>query len=546
MAGSFLQARIWRQAGGVAETAYPEEFWRSLFYFSIYRLIVAIGVLAIMQWSFRPDYSVNTSPLLLGIVLLYLGLCILSLVCARSRWPWFNWQLTLQVCEDVIFLVILMYVNGGVQSGLGLLLLATLAAAGLISRGKLTLFYASIASLGVLMEESWAFFHVEDYHPQYLQAALLGMSYFVIAWLSHQLAHYTITSEKLAWQRGIDLANLAEVNNLVIQDMQDGVLVVDGHGRIRQHNLQAEKLAGLTSRILSGSLLEEHIPVLAKRLAAWRQNINADFELLRFAGSSVVVRPRFVPVSRNEDAGTVIFLEDMSQVQMQAQQLKLAALGRLTASIAHEIRNPLSAISHASELLAEEHANSHARLRLLRIIGDNTTRLNKIVQNVLDLNRRDRGLPVAIGMKDYIRSFVADFCQTTEITTSTFVLDFAENQFVVNFDSGHLNQVLWNLCSNAWRHCQKNDGSIRLILTRGTDGDSIILDVVDDGSGVSPEAHHQLFEPFYTTAVGGTGLGLYISREIAESGGATLECLKSSAGGHFRMVFRNHVCRIQA
>lgn len=545
MAGSFLQTRVWRQAGGAAETAYPEEFWHSLFYFSIYRLIVAVGVLAIMQWSSRPDYSINNSPLFLGIILLYLGLCILSLVSVRSRWLRFNWQLTLQVCEDVIFLVILMYVNGGVQSGLGLLLLATLAAAGLISRGKLTLFYASIASLGVLMEESWAFFHVEDYHPQYLQAALLGMSYFVIAWLSHQLARYTVASEKLAWQRGVDLANLAEVNNLVIQDMQDGVLVVDGHGRIRQHNLQAEKLAGLTFRVLPGSLLEEHIPALAARLAAWRQNINADFDLLRLTDSSVLVRTRFVPVSRNEGAGAVIFLEDMSQVQMQAQQLKLAALGRLTASIAHEIRNPLSAISHASELLAEEHAGDHARLRLLRIIGDNTIRLNKIVQNVLDLNRRDRALPVAIEVKDYIRSFVADFCQTTEIATSMFVLDFAEDRFVVNFDSGHLNQVLWNLCSNAWRHCQKKDGSIRLTLTRDAEGESVTLDVMDDGAGISPDVHHQLFEPFYTTAAGGTGLGLYISREIAGSGGATLECLKNTAGGHFRMVFRNHVRRIQ-
>lgn len=540
MAGSFLQARVWQNAGA-PETMHPEEFWRSLLYFSIYRVIVAVGVLAIMQWSFRPSASMDSAPLFLGIILLYLGLCVLSLVSVRLRWPRFNWQLTLQVCEDVVFLVILMYVNGGVQSGLGLLLLATLAAAGLISRGRLTLFYASIASVGVLMEESWAFFHVEDYHPQYLQAALLGMSYFVIAWLAHQLARYTLASEKLAWQRGIDLANLSEINDLVIQDMQDGVLVVDGQGRIRQHNLQAEKLLGLTSRVLSASFLAEHLPVLAARLAAWHENVNTGFDPLRFDGSNVLVRTRFVPVSKGTDAGAVIFLEDMSQVQAQAQQLKLAALGRLTANIAHEIRNPLSAISHASELLAEEGAGSHDRPRLLRIIRDNTIRLNKIVQNVLDLNRRDRAIPVAIRMEEHIRSFVTDFCQTAEIASSVFLLDFAEEAFVVDFDAEHLNQVLWNLCSNAWRHCQKKEGSIRLRLARSSDGDNILLDVMDDGPGISPEEHHQLFEPFYTTAAGGTGLGLYISREMCESGGATLDCLKSNAGAHFRVTYRNHV-----
>lgn len=543
MAGSFLQARVWQNMGA-AETTHPEEFWRSLFYFSIYRVIVAMGVLAILQWSSRPNVSVNSAPLFLGIILLYLGLCVLSLVSVHFRWPRFNWQLTLQVCEDVIFLVILMYVNGGVQSGLGLLLLATLAAAGLISRGRLTLFYASIASVGVLMEESWAFFHVEGYHPQYLQAALLGMSYFVIAWLAHQLAHHTLASEKLAWQRGIDLANLSEVNNLVIQDMQDGVLVVDGQGRIRQHNLQAERLVGLTSHALSASLLAEHIPVLAARLAVWHENVNTGFDLLRFDGSNVLVRTRFVPVSKSTDAGAVIFLEDMSQVQAQAQQLKLAALGRLTANIAHEIRNPLSAISHASELLAEEDAGSHDRSRLLRIIRDNTIRLNKIVQNVLDLNRRDRAIPFAIRMEEHIRSFVTDFCQTAEIITGVFLLDFAEEPFVVDFDAEHLNQVLWNLCSNAWRHCQKKEGSIRLRLTRSTDGDNVFLDVMDDGPGIPPEEHHQLFEPFYTTAVGGTGLGLYISREMCESGGATLDCLKNPAGAHFRVTYRNPVRHI--
>lgn len=530
----------------------PEEFWRSLFYFNLYRLVVACGVVVI-TWIFRDTQFGSHSPrLFFFAALAYILFSGFSLLLISMRRPRFNWQLAIQVGGDVMFLAVLTYASGGVQSGLGLLLLASLAAAGLVSRGKLALFFASVASIGMLLEETYAFLYVEDYHAQYLQAGLLSMGYFAVAWLAHQLAKYALVSEQLALQRGIDLANMAQVNQLVIQDMQDGVLVVDEDGKIRQRNFQAEKLIGLAPGISATPMLAKYAPVLAARLKLWHENASADFDLLRIPASNALVRTRFVPVKGkgkgSNRAGAVIFLEDMGRVQAQAQQMKLAALGRLTANIAHEIRNPLSAISHAAELLAEEPNLSPTHPRLLQIIRDNTQRLNRMVQDVLQLNRRDRSMPETFPAADFLRTFIADFCHAERIDVETFVLDAADQQ-VVHFDRGHLNQVLWNLCHNAWRHCRKQRGSIRLQISRRTGGAGTAenslnlnfnLDVIDDGPGVAPAVHGQLFEPFFTTAASGTGLGLYIAREMCEANGATLDCLEDTTGGYFRIVCRSN------
>lgn len=537
---------------GMAGATHPEEFWRSLFYFNLYRLVVACGVVVI-TWIFRDAQFGSHHPRLFFFAALsYILFSGFSLLLIGMRRPRFNWQLAIQVGGDVMFLVILTYASGGVQSGLGLLLLASLAAAGLVSRGKLALFFASVASIGMLLEETYAFLYADDYQVQYVQAGLLSMGYFAVAWLAHRLAKYALVSEQLALQRGIDLASMAQVNQLVIQDMQDGVLVVDENGKIRQRNLQAEKLVGMAPGISAtpAPMLADYAPVLAARLKLWYENASTAFDLLRIPASNALVRTRFVPVKGkgkgSNRAGAVIFLEDMGRIQAQAQQMKLAALGRLTANIAHEIRNPLSAISHAAELLEEEQNLSPTHPRLLQIIGDNTRRLNKMVQDVLQLNRRDRSAPETFPAADFLRTFIADFCHAERIDIETFVLDVAEQQGV-NFDRGHLNQVLWNLCHNAWRHCRKQRGSIRLRISRRAVGaaaaaaeDSLNLDVIDDGPGVAPAVRGQLFEPFFTTAASGTGLGLYIAREMCEANGATLDCLEDATGGHFRIVCRSN------
>lgn len=520
---------------------YPDSFWRSLYYFNIYRLVVA-GIFIVTTWVFRESLFGSQDILLfLYVSMAYLVFSGLSFATINARWPRFVLQLGIQVGADIVFIVVLMYASGGIQSGLGVLLLASLAGAGLISRGRMTLFFASLASIAVLLEETYMVLKLDVPPAQYVQAGLLSMGYFAIAWLAHTLAKYTVASERLAQQRGIDLANMAQVNQLVIQDMQDGVLVVDEQGRVRQSNTQAEKLLGRPAVLLVEPRLQDYSSALAERFRVWKADQDAHFDLLRVGATNRLVRTRFVPIKEDRSFGAVIFLEDMSRVQAQAQQLKLAALGRLTANIAHEIRNPLSAISHAAELLQEERHASPTQPRLLRIIQDNTQRLNRMVQDVLQLNRRDRANPEPFRPDGFLRTFVEEFCLSEKIPTSAFNLDVATDD-TGSFDRSHLNQVLWNLCRNAWRHCSKQGGSICLRVANGQGENSISLEVIDDGPGIDPALRGQLFEPFFTTVASGTGLGLYIAREICEANGATLDCLEDAPGGHFRVLCRrDHV-----
>ena len=514
---------------------YPDWFWRSLYFFTIYRLVIA-GLLltAVAIWGGALQFGSQNLTLFVVAAVLYVLFSILCFTLIKIRWR-FNLQLTVQVAADIGFIVTLMRASGGISSGLGLLLLASLAAAALISRGRLTLFYAALASIAVLLEHTYAVLNHDASVAQYVQAGLLSGGYFATAWLAHMLAKYTAASEQLAAQREVDLANLAQVNQLVIQDMQDGVLVVDPGGVIRQINARAERMLG-SPREHRDLALKDYAPVLAESFEKWRDGrggIDANSGPL----FNNTINARFVPIGRTRQVGAVIFLEDLSRAQAQAQQMKLAALGRLTANIAHEIRNPLGALSHAAELLQEEPAINDTTTRLLAIIHDNTRRIDRMVNNVLRLNRGDRAERESIPLADFLRAFVEQFCEVEKIRRGIFAIEGAAAPRVL-FDRGHLNQVMWNLCRNALRHCRCEDASIRIRVSLERGGSIVKLDVVDDGPGVPSEWRSQLFEPFFTTAADGTGLGLYIAREVCEANGAAIDYIETLAGAQFTVLCR--------
>jgi two-component system sensor histidine kinase PilS (NtrC family) len=337
---------------------------------------------------------------------LYALFAAIAFVGISARRPVFETQLTMHSLADVVFVVLAMHASGGISSGLGLLLLASQAAAALISRGRMMLFYAAVGSLAVLGEQGYRVLTNSDGSALFVQAGLLSIGYFATAFVARSLARYAVASEQLAQQRGVDLANLAQVNQLIIQDMQDGVLVVDERGAIRQINARAIDLLGgrpLPDRQVT---LLDYSPLVAEAYAKWQREPQSPAKPLtmRAEGQPVArqvdVRP--VPFGDDGSGRAVIFLEDLSRIQAQAQQLKLAALGRLTANIAHEIRNPLSAINHATELLQEDETTSGTDARLLQIIHDNTQRIDGMVQEVLKLNRRDRVHREVVELSSYL------------------------------------------------------------------------------------------------------------------------------------------------
>ena len=513
-----------------------EDLWRSISLFNLYRLTLAsLSIFLVVTFGDELSLGSSNLPLFIDTSIIYFSLVLISQLAIKLREPRFTFQLAFQVVTDIACLTVLSDASGGLQSGLGILLLVSLAAAGLISRGRITLFFAALASIAVLLQHSYAVLTQDAAVGQYLQVGLLSVAYFVIAWMAHTLARYATASEKLAALRGVDLANMAEANRLVIQDMPDGVLVVDELGVVRQCNPSAQRMLAFSfpeNRIVT---LNECSALLAELFVVWRKSLERKPEVLRLPGTHHLARLRFMPVQHEELWGAVVFIEDMQRVQSQAQQIKLAALGRLTANIAHEVRNPLSAISYATELLKEEQQDP-SQSRLLQIILDNATRLNHIVQDVMQLNQRDRASREVINLAEKLPLFIENLHNIENLPQGILVLDI-DPVCTVSFDRGHLDQILWNLCRNALRYSKRQARSVRLIAGRTVEG-NVTLDVINDGPAITPDALQKLFEPFFTTSVGGTGLGLYIARELCEANGAVLKYVTSVPGEVcFRILF---------
>lgn len=518
------------------ESRFPTSFWRSLHYFNVYRFILAVLALGASFIFTGPNAFGNEHPhLYSSTVAVFMVSAVVFFATIHFRRPRFNLQLTAQVAVDVLALTLLMYASGGMRSGIALLLLPSLAAAGLISRGRMALFHAAMASIAVL-SESWYRNLESDFTAiTFSQPAMLCIGYFATAWLATALARQAQQNERLAQQRGHALVNLAEINRLVIQDLQDGVIVVDEQQILRLSNGKAEELLGPLPGDLRQITLAVYAPELSRQLKAFNAEDTmgppAPFTVARTGRQ---VRVRFVSILVGQSRGFIAFLEDMSVIQAQSQQIKLAALGRLTANIAHEIRNPLSAISHAAELLREEPDPSRTMLRLTEIIHDNCFRLERMVQDVLRLNRRDRVQLEVIDLQQYVRQFLDEFVQVEKIPPETMVMTGTPPPIL--FDQAHLHQVLWNLCRNAWRYSRRQPGSIALRMECSRD--RVQLSVTDDGPGVAPDLVAQLFEPFATTDSKGTGLGLYIARELCDANQATLDYVAGQSGAQFRVTFR--------
>ncbi|HYN53603.1 MAG TPA: ATP-binding protein [Methylotenera sp.] len=453
----------------------------------------------------------------------------------------YRFFLPLQIIADIFFILLFMFAAGGIGSGLGLLLIIIIVTASLVSNGRLALFYAAVATIGLLLEQSYQIFLGGLAVTTYTQSVMLSLSCFATALLAYTLADRMLRSEELASARGLDLENLAQVNALITQEMQDGVIVVDKDLNIRHRNLQAESLLLLSpdnTEILS---LINNAPSIASTFSNWVKGDELSQNLIvSIAGRELKLR--FKPISDTRSSGAVIFIQDWSQIQSTAQQAKLAALGRLTANIAHEIRNPLSAISHANQLLQEEEHLSVPNQRILEIIASNIGRIDQIIKDVLELNRRDRTKQEKIDLQQFLVDFYTQFCAVEKIPTTHFQFNPCLAKNYTSFDHRHLTQILWNLCKNGWEHSQKQAGSLRLncVALNGGDINGINIEICDDGSGVTEQYRARLFEPFFTTKTTGNGLGLYISRELAEANGANLQYQALPVGSAFILSLKRH------
>lgn len=523
--------------------------WRPLQLLNLYRLLISGGYLALLvaENTHNIFNDVNTAPLVV-ISALYLVLTLLFTYSIQQKKPLFELQLLAQIFTDIIAITILAHFSGGFGNDIAILLGVSVAGGSVLSKGRNALLFAALASCAVLAESVYSNTSISGDSISYTHAGILGVTFFATAILTSLLAQRIRNSEALAEKRGSDLLTMEQLTRYIMQRLQTGVLVVDRDNQPRLMNDATKQLLDLEDDKPFNYL--DQYKDLIKELKRWQYDNQCEPKPILVREGAAEIMPRFAKLGRqNENSGTLIFLEDNIALTQQAQQLKLASLGRLTASIAHEIRNPLGAISHAGQLLAESTEVHRNDKRLTEIISQQSKRLDKIVDNVMQLGQRNTIHSETINLNEWLEQIKYEFCQNMSIDEDYVQIINNTKPPMIFFDPSHLHQIVWNLLSNSLRHGRDNSDTTQIELRTLYENNEYmpILEVADHGSGVDKTLIDKIFEPFFTTSNSGTGLGLYICRELCANNHARLSYVaEDKQGACFRIHFADTRRQYQA
>ncbi len=515
--------------------------WRIASLLSGYRLFVGLALMIAFAALRSPRaVGAHSEELFQIVTLVYCAFGIAGLIAANRRAPSQDLQLRAALLADVFVVPLLIHASGGVSSGLGNLIIVSVGACSLILPRRTALMYAALAALAILTEQAASFFEGITHAEDFVRAGQLSGVTLLISIVGQPVSQRLRESEALAQQRGVDLANLAELNNYIIQHLRESILVLDADDTIRLINATAARHLGHDVNVVGRAINEVYEP-LGQHTANWRQageQTNASPGQFLSADSTTNLTPHFAPIGDEKPAATLIFLEDATALSERVQQTKLAALGRLSASIAHEIRNPVGAISHAGQLLGESERLGDQERRLTQIIHEHCGRVNGIVKSVLQLSRRDHAEPQLLNLNDWLGQFVTEFSASMEGPVAAFDLDLEVADLSVRMDPTHLHQVLWNLCRNAVHYASDDGSDLCIRAGRVATTSRPFVEVLDRGPGIDEQFRETVFEPFFTRAKDGTGLGLFLARELCEVNRATLQYESRDGGGScFRIIF---------
>lgn len=480
-------------------------------FYCYYRLLIA-SMFCLIFWM-DGVRLLNTEPN--SVMNAVIGLSFLTAVFAiialwlkwLSKWRYIVLGLFI---FDFTSLALMMEASGGATGGLSYLLLVTMAIASLLTQLHTSLALAAYTTILVMSFTVFSTLKTNQIqHDTVFSAGVLGLLLFATSITFKWLAVRIQLSQQAALEQAKQAASLQKLAQQIVKKMRTGLIVLNTKNEVMLANESARQLIGYEN--FDDTLLKQLKPALNDWLNNHRSphSIHIDSEtgsLLKISFSSL-------------DDRLILFVEDTKQVIQQAQQLKLASLGRLTASIAHEIRNPLGAISHASQLLVEDGGESGDQ-RLLTIIHNHTQRIDHIINNILQLSSRQMANPEVINLPEWLTQFSENYSSYKKGT-----IDLQPEQEIVlaKIDSSHLDQVINNLVDNGLRYGAKNNSNtvvIKAYIDKKTGLPCI--QVIDHGPGINEGELDKIFEPFYTTEVTGSGLGLYLCRELCEANQANL------------------------
>lgn len=540
----------------------PQELLRVYTY---YRLVLVCILLLLLQLDFAPKvFGHRHSNYFFYTCIFYTLINILTLFLASKR-SLLNTQKFpfLSLLVDVIILSYLMHLSGGALTGMGYLLLVSIAAGGMMLRERTVIFLAAITTLIVITEGIYRYFFIEAENRSIFSSALLGTLSFVTAFSFHYFSQKLRTSEAAAIAQAQHIEHLQRTAQLILERMRTGIMVLNKEQDIELYNKAAMRLLDLPAEKDEIRHLSQ-LPELFEKWKSWKEG-HADHTPLLSLPKHITseIKVNFAQLEPGSSDDLLVFLEDIRALHQQAQQLKLASLGRLTASIAHEIRNPLGAISHAGQLLTESAHLNDADQRLLEIIQNHTKRVNSIIENILQLSRRRASQPEKVDLFRWLPHFINEY-KTSIKDGHNIIIDFVEKnignmhfsgeyddqgreQLAAKFDTSQLQQVLTNLCDNGLRYTQTQPGKASLRIETGTDHlqQQPYIRVIDFGSGIAPSVAEHLFEPFFTTENTGSGLGLYICKELCEANQAFINYQFTKEGESCFHIQLSHPDKLQ-
>ncbi len=535
-------------------TAYPGQIYNVSVVYNIYRILLplvllvsSVGPGSTLLGDLDPTLFVQvcTAYVIFGVVITFF-------IPIGARIVNSTHILTGSLIIDIFAITLLTYSSGGMISGLGLLLIVTVASGSILIRGRISTFLAAVAALSLIYSELYLTLSLDNSANQFVQTGILGAILFVTSLYIQTLTNRIYKATVLADKQASDIIDLEKLNNEIIQRMRTGVVVVNREHQIVSMNSAARSilLPILQADNKNEQQLHKLPTALAEQLELWKINSKRQPQPIVIPNSTRHVQLNFAFLNPEADSSDVlVFLEDNRQIVQRVRQMKLASLGRLTASIAHEVRNPLGAISHASQLLRESVTVTDDDKRMIEIILDHCNRVNLIIEDVLDASRHDDTTANLIDLEEWLIRFIENYKATHELCDEV-ELEMVSPEVKVNVIEGQLEQVLNNLFDNGLRYSYKTTGKASLLVQFGIDnkdGDvQPYVHIIDDGPGIDEEDENRLFEPFHTTESSGTGLGLYISKELCEANQSQLAYGRTSSGKSCFSIYFGNPDRVMA
>jgi len=518
---------------------------RVVSYLNVFRMVISIGLLLALFAGLVTTPQLEENSAVAGTILIsysFMAIYLAIQAHRRTARPFFFARISL--FTDVFFLSILLSMFGGLESGIAVLLIFASASAAILLPLRMALFFASLVVLVFIGESSVGIFFHGETPVELVQAGLYGATTFTITIVVNLLSHWLKDFRLFAAKQAVQLTGLEQVNELVIRRMKNGVIAVDADGKIQLMNESAWFLLGRPKT--DRKVLASVAPQLQKALADWRANPSLEIAPVTLYGSQARILPKFVSLPGETNIRVLIFLEDNELVSQRALEMSAHMLANLSGSIAHEIRNPLGAISHAAQLLEESEDIVDADLRLVDIIHSQSGRMNGIVENILQLSRHEKSRPDIFELTSFLEELAVETKSSLPGIRLTLEIDPGEKGTLVLFDRSQLHQALWKLLENALRHAYL-DAAIPLVelsMSRPKGTGYCIITVEDNGPGIPESNMKRIFDPFFTTHKEGSGLGLYIARQLCDVNQAELtvdSVLGSCSRFHIRLALARSV-----